>query len=95
MLTESFRGFGVAQAIFSFVGSFSFSLVGFHASLGLFSSALHSVLGSPMSFFDTTPLGRIISRLSKDIDTYVLPFVGLVEMLMFSSAGLQARFPAS
>jgi ABC-type multidrug transport system fused ATPase/permease subunit len=64
-----YGGFGVAQALFSFVGSFSFSLVGFTASLHLFRVALHAVMGSPMSFFDTTPLGRIISRLSKDIDT--------------------------
>ena len=29
---------------------------------------LHTVLHSPMSFFETTPIGRIINRFSKDID---------------------------
>lgn len=45
------------------------SLVGIQSSLNLFESALKSVLASPVSFFDTTPLGRILSRLSKDQDT--------------------------
>lgn len=30
---------------------------------------LQRVLGAPMCFFDTIPLGRIISRFSKDIGT--------------------------
>eukprot|EP01041_Mallomonas_annulata_P007311 gene7311-14905_t len=35
----------------------------------LFKEVLHAVLFSPLSFFDTTPLGRITNRLSKDIYT--------------------------
>ena len=45
------------------------SIIGLTASLTLFKTALDRVLKVPMSFFDTTPTGRIISRLSKDQDT--------------------------
>lgn len=41
------------------------------ASLNLFKAALNGVLHSPTALFDTTPIGRILSRLSKDQDTYV------------------------
>jgi ATP-binding cassette subfamily C (CFTR/MRP) protein 1 len=39
------------------------------ASRELFHELLSAVLYAPMSFFDTTPLGRIINRFSKDVYT--------------------------
>ncbi|PIL27466.1 ATP-binding cassette transporter [Ganoderma sinense ZZ0214-1] len=44
-------------------------IMGLNAGLKMFKKAFQAVLRSPVSFFDTTPLGRIISRLSKDQDT--------------------------
>ncbi|KAG6865425.1 hypothetical protein C0991_002663 [Blastosporella zonata] len=64
-----YAGIGVAQAIFSFILSFSFAFASLIASLNLFKTALTHVLRSPVAFFDTTPIGRILSRLSKDQDT--------------------------
>ncbi len=38
------------------------------ASVTLHRQMLERVLGSTMAFFDTTPIGRIVNRFSKDID---------------------------
>ncbi|KAJ7123757.1 multidrug resistance-associated ABC transporter [Mycena epipterygia] len=64
-----YAALGLAQAIFQFLTSLAFALASLIASLTLFKSALAHVLRSPSSFFDTTPMGRILSRLVKDQDT--------------------------
>ncbi|KAJ3720533.1 multidrug resistance-associated ABC transporter [Lentinula raphanica] len=64
-----YAALGFAQALFTFLMAFSFAVAGLIASLNIFQTALRHVLRSPISFFDTTPMGRILSRLSKDQDT--------------------------
>ncbi|EFI26687.1 ATP-binding cassette [Coprinopsis cinerea okayama7 len=61
-----YAAFGAAQAILTFCLSFAFALISLRAGLKLFKAALRAILRSPLSFFDTTPMGRIVSRLSKD-----------------------------
>ncbi|KAJ7039616.1 ABC transporter [Mycena alexandri] len=61
--------FGVSQAItFFFMGS-TFALLTYFASQTLHKRALTRVMHAPMSFFETTPLGRVMHRFTKDCDT--------------------------
>jgi len=46
----------------------SVSLAAIRASKLLYTNALTSLLRSPVSFFDTTPIGRIMSRMSRDVE---------------------------
>ncbi|PON96905.1 ATP-binding cassette containing protein [Trema orientale] len=41
--------------------------LGLESSTSLFSQLLNSLFRSPMSFYDSTPLGRILSRVSSDL----------------------------
>jgi ABC-type multidrug transport system fused ATPase/permease subunit len=40
-----------------------------YCAQNLFMAMLKSVLGGRMSFFDTTPVGRMLARFSRDHDT--------------------------
>lgn len=64
-----------ASALMNFIIGFSNFLVSIFFALGnvasskqIFSKVIKHVFRNPMSFFDTTPNGRILSRLGKDID---------------------------
>ncbi|KAF9921984.1 hypothetical protein FBU30_007941 [Linnemannia zychae] len=59
---------GIAQGIFQFINGFFFSIAGAQAAKVLHQRALKNIFRAPTSFFDTTPLGRIINRFSKDVD---------------------------
>ena len=61
---------GITQSIFILLASFCLAMAAIFASRTLHNSMLKNILRSPMSFFDTTPLGRILNRFSKD--TYII-----------------------
>ncbi|OTB16899.1 hypothetical protein K445DRAFT_10446 [Daldinia sp. EC12] len=63
-----YAGLGTLQAILMFVFSLFLTIFGTNASKALLKQAMARTLRAPVSFFDTTPLGRITNRFSRDID---------------------------
>jgi ATP-binding cassette subfamily C (CFTR/MRP) protein 1 len=64
-----YAALGVTQAILQFIFSVVLTVYGTKASKVMLHRAYTRVLRAPMSFFDTTPLGRITNRFGKDVDT--------------------------
>lgn len=64
-----FAALGVSQAFWFFASGAMFAVLSYFASKTLHRMAIERVMHAPMSFFETTPLGRVMNRFSKDIDT--------------------------
>ncbi|KAL4261872.1 ATP-binding cassette transporter C [Pleurotus pulmonarius] len=85
---------GGVNALASFFVALSFFLTGLTAASNLFHRALASVLKSPIAFFDTTPMGRVVARFSKDQDVLdsqlpaALYHLTSTVMTMIGTAGL-------
>ncbi|GAA5984896.1 hypothetical protein JCM11641_003618 [Rhodosporidiobolus odoratus] len=79
---------GVLQALFSFMLGLSTTIIGFNVSRSLHHRAITGALNAPMSFFDTTPQGRIMNRFSKDIDTVDNTLNDSFRMFVSTAAGV-------
>ncbi|KAJ9296060.1 hypothetical protein DTO271G3_5635 [Paecilomyces variotii] len=62
-----YAGLGGAQAALVYIFSTITSTCGTNSSKTMLQRAMTKVLRAPMAFFDTTPLGRITNRFSKDV----------------------------
>ena len=62
-----YGGIALGQGLFTFLLSICITLGSMVASRRLHHRLLVNIMHSPMSFFDTTPLGRIVNRFSKDL----------------------------
>ncbi|GFU28737.1 multidrug resistance-associated protein 1, partial [Nephila pilipes] len=64
-----YSGLGGGEIVFTFITSLLMNLACLRAARILHDGMLEHIMHAPMSFFDTTPMGRILNRFSKDIDT--------------------------
>ncbi|OTF77184.1 hypothetical protein BLA29_002535 [Euroglyphus maynei] len=64
-----YGGLGFIQALFVLIGAIALANGVVHSSRTLHRLLMERIMRSPVQFFDTTPLGRIVNRFSKDIDT--------------------------
>ncbi|KAK9823870.1 hypothetical protein WJX72_006059 [[Myrmecia] bisecta] len=70
-----YLGFAVAYVVLTCIRALTNLLSGLRASRKVHSASLASLVRAPVTFFDTTPVGRILNRFSKDTDDmdYLLP----------------------
>ncbi|KAF9308781.1 hypothetical protein BG003_010617 [Podila horticola] len=64
-----YAGWALAQLVLVFSAALMLSFTIVKTANTMHDSAFKKVLYSPLSFFDTTPTGRIINRFSRDVDT--------------------------
>ena len=62
-----YASLNLSYALMIFARLMALYIFGLRASRELFRWLFSTIMRAPMSFFDTTPLGRIVNRLSKDM----------------------------
>ncbi|EOD49308.1 putative abc multidrug transporter protein [Neofusicoccum parvum UCRNP2] len=87
-----YAALGFSQALLMFVFSVALSVFGTKGSKVMLHQAITRVLRAPMSFFDTTPLGRITNRFSKDIDTMDNALTDSMRMFLLTMAMILSVF---
>ncbi|KAF0310803.1 Multidrug resistance-associated protein 1 [Amphibalanus amphitrite] len=87
---------GFGQAVFSVMAAFSLYTCLLIGAQIMHSDLMHNVIRLPMSFFDTTPLGRTINRFSKDVDVLdnTMPMVIRGFIMTFVVVTLFVLFPS-
>ena len=88
----TYAALGVVQALLMFAFSLSLTILGTRSSRVMLNRAMTRVMRAPMSFFDTTPLGRITNRFAKDVDTMDNQLTDAMRMYFFTLAMIISVF---
>ncbi|KAI8865425.1 hypothetical protein GQ42DRAFT_151769 [Ramicandelaber brevisporus] len=83
---------GVAQGFTQFFNNAVLAIAGVVASKTMHRLAIRSILRAPVSFFDTTPIGRIINRFSKDHDALDNTLTDAIRMFLATLASVVSTF---
>ncbi|XP_070762761.1 ATP-binding cassette sub-family C member 12 [Enoplosus armatus] len=90
----------LVMVILAIIKCFVYTWVTLRAACKLHDTMFKNIIASPMSFFDTTPTGRILNRFSKDqeeVDTvlplHMDPFLQFCLMVTFTIIIISAVFP--
>uniref|UniRef100_A0A182WGR0 ABC-type glutathione-S-conjugate transporter n=1 Tax=Anopheles minimus TaxID=112268 RepID=A0A182WGR0_9DIPT len=81
-----YGAFGAGQVLANFIASLTFALGALYAAKTMHELLLRYVLHWPMFLYDTTPLGRVLNRFSKDVDTVDNTLPQLILMASFASS---------
>jgi ATP-binding cassette, subfamily C (CFTR/MRP), member 1 len=87
-----YAGLGGLQALLMYIFSVLLSYLGTNSSKVMLRNAVTRVLRAPMSFFDTTPLGRITNRFSRDVDVMDNNLTDAMRMYFFTLAMITSVF---
>ncbi|KAI0484814.1 P-loop containing nucleoside triphosphate hydrolase protein [Xylariaceae sp. FL0804] len=80
------------QLIFIWLFASMIATICVGASQRLTNQATLRVMAAPVSYFDTTPLGRMINRFSKDVETMDFNLTEAIRMYLYSLTSMLAIF---
>jgi len=87
-----YAALGGGQALLTLIGTVLSAYMGIVAAVTLHNKSFSSVMHAPMSFFDTTPIGRIINRFSKDQDVIDSLLMDTLRMIIFMAMSVLSTF---
>ncbi|KAK6138942.1 hypothetical protein DH2020_027323 [Rehmannia glutinosa] len=86
-----YSALAVVSCVFVGIRSILVAFLGLKTAQSFFSQILNSILHAPMSFFDTTPSGRVLSRASSDqvnVDMLIPLFLSVAIVMYFALLGI-------
>ncbi|KAI5443869.1 Multidrug resistance-associated protein 7, variant 2 [Lathyrus oleraceus] len=82
---------GVFSSVFMFIRCQCLVTLGLQSSKDLFSQLMNSLFRAPMSFYDFTPLGRVLSRVSSDLSIVDLDIPFSLSFAVAGTIGLYSN----